>query len=70
MIWAWDVPAVPGAVDANGEEMESSRAELEAFFDLVAEVIGEQGEPRPRVLRNIVQLEREYLGNQDGAPSC
>jgi hypothetical protein len=36
MIWAWDVPAAPGAVDADGEQTESSRAELEAFFDLVA----------------------------------
>jgi hypothetical protein len=61
MIWAWDVPAAPGAVDADGEQTESSRAELEVFFDLVAEVVGEQGEPRPSVLGNIAQLESEYL---------
>jgi len=67
MIWAWDVPAAPGAVDADGEETESSRAELEAFFDLVAEVVGETGETRPEVLRDIAQLESEYLGNRGGA---
>jgi len=66
MIWKWDVPAAPGAVDANGEETESSRAELEAFFDLVAEVVSEQGEPRPDVLRDIARLESEHLGNQGG----
>jgi hypothetical protein len=62
MIWAWDVPAVPGAVDADGEEIESSRAELEAFFDLVAEVVGETGEPRSGVLCDIARLESAYLG--------
>ena len=67
MIWKWDVPAAPGAVDANGEETESSRAELEAFFDLVVEVVGEYGESRPCVLHDIAQLESEYLGNQGGA---
>jgi hypothetical protein len=62
MIWAWDVPAVPGAVDADGEEAESMCQELEAFFDLVAEVVGEEGESRSSVLREIARLESEYLG--------
>ena len=67
MIWAWDVPATPGAVDADGEETESSRAELEAFFDLVAEVVGETGETRASVLHDIARLESKYLGNQGSA---
>jgi predicted RNase H-like HicB family nuclease len=58
----WEVPAVPLSVDARGEAIDSTREELELFFELVLEVVAEEGERRPSVLRDIVELEREYLG--------
>jgi hypothetical protein len=42
----------PGPVDADGEATESSREELELFFELVADVIAEEGEPRQFVLKS------------------
>ena len=47
-----DVPVPPGPVDADGEATESSREELELFFELVADVIAEEGEPRQFVLKS------------------
>jgi hypothetical protein len=66
-VWSHDIPEPPGAVDANGKQTGSTREELELFFDLVAEVIAEEGEPRQFVLDEIAGLEREYLG-QGEAP--
>jgi hypothetical protein len=57
-----DVPVPPGPIDADGEATESSREELKLFFELVAEVVAEQGEPRPFILAEIANLEDEYLG--------
>ena len=62
MIWEYDVPAVPGSTDGDGEG-DCSPEEYEAFFDLVAEVVGEEGESRQIVLREIARLEQEYLGS-------
>jgi hypothetical protein len=61
-IWTHDVPVPPGAVDASGEQTESTREELELFFDLLAEVIGEEGESRQFIIREIARLEWDYLG--------
>jgi hypothetical protein len=61
-MWEIDIPCAPGAVDENGDQIESSREELELFFDIVAEVLAEWGETRPTVIAEIGALEREYLG--------
>jgi len=62
MIVEWDIPAVPIASrHENGESC--TREELELFFDLVAEVMGEEGESRQCVLDDIARLERDYLGD-------
>ena len=65
MIVEWDIPAVPIASrHEDGED--STREELELFFDLVAEVMSEEGEPRQFVLDDIARLERDYLGDEEG----
>jgi hypothetical protein len=62
MIIDCDIPAVPIASwHEDGED--STREELELFFDLVAEVVSEQGELRQFVLDDIARLERNYLGD-------
>jgi hypothetical protein len=62
MVVDWNIPAVPLAIDADGEADSCTQEELELFFDLVAEVVAEQGEPRQFVLEELAALEREYLG--------
>ena len=42
---------MPGAVDEHGEAAESSREELNLFFQLVDEVMAEGGEQRPSKLK-------------------
>jgi hypothetical protein len=70
MIVEWDIPAVPIASwhedreDPTYEGLKSTHEELVLFFDLVAEVMGEQGEPRQFVLDNIARLERDFLGDR------
>jgi hypothetical protein len=67
MIVEWDIPAVPIASwhedreDPTHEGLKSTHEELELFFDLVAEVMGEEAEPRQSVLDSIARLERDYL---------
>jgi hypothetical protein len=58
-IWEYDVPALPGPVDQDGEPTWSSREELELYFTLVAEVIEELGETREFVLTDIANRKRE-----------
>jgi hypothetical protein len=48
--WDWDIPAMPGAVDEHGTA-ESSREELNLFFQLGDEVMAERGEQRPSKLK-------------------
>jgi hypothetical protein len=67
-----DIPAVPIASWHEGSDeeqyagsMKSTYEELELFFDLVAEVMGEEAEPRQSVLDNIATLERMWLGSND-----
>jgi hypothetical protein len=69
MMVEWDMPAVPIASwheDSDEEQyagsMKSTHEESELFFDLVAEVMGEEPEPRQSVLDNIARLERAFLG--------
>jgi hypothetical protein len=69
MIVEWDIPAVPIASWHEGSDEEqyagslkSTYEELEVFFDLVAEVMGEEPEPRQSVLDHIARLERNFLG--------
>jgi hypothetical protein len=61
MVVDWDIPAVPLAIDADGEADSCTQEQLELFFDLVAEVVAEDPEPRQFVLDEIAKLEREYL---------
>jgi hypothetical protein len=67
MVVEHDIPAVPIASwhedpeDPTYEGLKSTYEELELFFDLVAEVMGEEAEPRQSVLDNIATLERTFL---------
>jgi hypothetical protein len=72
MLVEHDMPAVPIASWHEGSDeeqyvgsMKSTHEELELFFDLVAEVMGEEAEPRQYVLDNIATLERRWLGSND-----
>jgi hypothetical protein len=62
MIVDWDIPAVPLAIDANGEADNCTDEELELFFELVAEVVAEEPENRQIILDDLAALERSYLG--------
>jgi hypothetical protein len=69
MIVEHDIPAVPIASWHEGSDdpehvdsLRSTHEELELFFDLVAEVICEEAEPRQSVLDNIARRERAFLG--------
>jgi hypothetical protein len=58
MLVEHDIPAVPIASwhedreDPSYEGLKSTHEELELFFDLVAEVMGEEAEPRQYVLEH------------------
>jgi hypothetical protein len=72
MVVEWEIPAVPIASwhedpeDPAYDGLKSTHEELELFFNLVAEVIGEQPEPRQFVLDNIARLERDFLDAYGG----
>jgi hypothetical protein len=53
-VWDHDLPAAPAALDTSNET-----AELTAFFQLLDEVLVEQGETRAMVFREVEQMKRE-----------
>jgi len=69
MVYEWDVPAVPAAVDEDGITVESTQEELQLFFALVDEVIAEEqkvlqahgGFYPSNLLHTIAALKDEYL---------
>jgi hypothetical protein len=55
-VWDCDLPAAPGIIDDGNEA-----AELSAFFQLLDEVLAEQGgETRALVLREVAEMKREH----------
>ena len=58
MIYDCNIPAVPIAY-VDGEAVEFLTRELELFFELVAEVVAEEGELRDFIIKQLAELERD-----------
>jgi hypothetical protein len=59
MIYEYDIPASPAFPDTDDDG--AIRESLEAFWALVREVVVEEGETRPSVLRELAKREHEDL---------
>jgi hypothetical protein len=63
-IYEYDIPSPPALIDADGEAIPPDREALEVFWALVREVVAEEGETRPSVLRELAEREHEDLADE------